>query len=111
MSQVAEILTELRGRGVSVTIEGDILCLKPKCALDDALLARVRDSKIAILDVLRNLTSNSVATSGQVPATATCWHCAGSGECNCSACGVMKPSVLWVEGECVACKPKNARVQ
>jgi hypothetical protein len=111
MSQAAEILTELRGRGVSVTVEGDILCLKPKRALDDTLLARVRDSKPAILAVLRNLSSNCVATPAQISGTATCWHCGGSGECNCSACGVMKPSVAWTAGECVACKSKKSRIQ
>jgi len=111
MTQVAEILTELRGRGVSVTVEGDILCLKPKRALDDALLARVRDSKPSILEVLRKLPSNCAASPTQTPATSMCWHCGGSRECNCSACGVMKPSVVWAGGECVACKSKNARVQ
>jgi hypothetical protein len=111
MTQVAEILTELRGRGVSVTVEGDILCLKPRGALDDALLARVRDSKPAILEVLRKLPSNSVALPTQIQPTATCWHCGGSGECNCSACGVIKPSTAWAAGECVACKAKKTRLQ
>lgn len=111
MNQVAEILTELQGRGVSVTVEGDILCLKPKRALDDALLARVRDSKPAILEVLRNSPSSCKATPAQIPATTTCWHCDGVGECNCSTCGVMKPSTVWAAGECVACKAKKARVQ
>jgi hypothetical protein len=36
----------------------NFLCLKPSRALDDALLARVRDSKPAILEVLRKLPSN-----------------------------------------------------
>jgi|HubBroStandDraft_6_1064221.scaffolds.fasta_scaffold888924_2 hypothetical protein len=111
MTQAAEILTELSGRGVSVTVEGDILCLKPRRALDDALLARVRDSKPAILEVLRKDPSSYAETPAQVPATMTCWHCCGSGECNCSTCGVMKPLVMWAAGECVACKSKKARVQ
>jgi hypothetical protein len=35
--EAVEILTELRGRVVSVTLDGDILCcLKPRRALDDA---------------------------------------------------------------------------
>jgi hypothetical protein len=96
VSQAAEVLTELRSRGVSVTVEGEILCLKPKRALDDALLARVRGAKPAILEVLRK--------------PATCWHCSGTGECD-STCGVMKPSVMWVAGECVACKSRKARIQ
>lgn len=97
MTQAAEILTELEGRGVIVTVEGDILCLKPKRALDDALLARVRDAKPAILEVLR-----------KPPA---CWHCSGSGQCTCVTCGVMKPSVVWAAGECVVCKARKTRTQ
>ena len=110
MTQAAEILTELRWRGVSVSAEGNILYLKPRRALDDALLARVRDAKPAILEVLRN-PSNCAASSAQIPETAKCWHCGGSRECNCSTCGVMKPSVVWAAGECVACKSRKSRVQ
>lgn len=47
MSQAAEILTELQRRGVIVAVEGDTLCLKPRRALDDTLLARVREVKPA----------------------------------------------------------------
>ncbi len=54
MSQAAEILAELQRRGVIVAVEGDALCLKPRRALDDTLLARVRESKPAILEALRN---------------------------------------------------------
>jgi hypothetical protein len=48
-----EILTELQQRGVSVVAEGDTLCLKPRRALDDSLLASIRQAKAAILEVLR----------------------------------------------------------
>src|SRR5215472_7975570 len=55
MSQAApQILAELQRRGVVITAEGDTLCLKPKWALDEELLSRVRDAKLAILAVLRN---------------------------------------------------------
>jgi hypothetical protein len=111
MSQAAEILTELLGRGVRVTVDGDILCLNPRRALDDALVARVREAKPAILEVLRRLPSNCATTPAQISETVTCWHCSGSGECNCSTCGVMKPSVVWTAGECVACKSRKALVQ
>jgi len=53
LSQAAEILTELQRRGVIVAVEGDTLCLKPKRALDNALLARIREAKPAILETLR----------------------------------------------------------
>lgn len=46
----AEILTELQQRGVLVVVDGDRLCLKPRHAMDDALLARVREAKPAILE-------------------------------------------------------------
>jgi hypothetical protein len=54
VSAATEILTELQRRGVIVAIDGDILSLKPKSALDDSLLARVREMKPAILAALRN---------------------------------------------------------
>lgn len=67
MSQAAEILTELQRRGVIVAVEGgDTLCLKPRRALDDALLARVREAKPAILEALRT----GLAACGSP-------HCAG----------------------------------
>jgi hypothetical protein len=49
-----DVLTELQRRGVIVAVEGDILCLKPRRALDDVLLARIREAKPAILEALRN---------------------------------------------------------
>ncbi len=66
MSQAAEILTELQRRGVIVAVEGDTLCLKPRRALDDTLLARIRQAKPAILEVLRT----ALAACGSP-------HCAG----------------------------------
>lgn len=54
MSLAVEILVELQQRGIAVAVEGDTLCLKPKRALDAALLARIREAKPAILSVLRN---------------------------------------------------------
>ena len=66
MSQAAEILTELQRRGVIVAIEGDTLCLKPRRALDDSLLARIREMKPAILEALRS----GLAACGSA-------HCAG----------------------------------
>ena len=53
MTEAVAILTELQRRGVIVTVEGDILCLKPRRALDDTLLARIREVKPAILEALR----------------------------------------------------------
>jgi hypothetical protein len=41
----------------------------------------------------------------------TCWHCGGSGECDCSTCGVMKALTIWAPGECVPCKAQKTRVQ
>jgi hypothetical protein len=39
---------------ILVAVDGDTLCLKPKRALDDSLLARIREVKPAILEALRN---------------------------------------------------------
>ena len=92
MTHAVDILTELQERGVSVAVDGDTLCLKPKRALDSELLARVREAKPAILAVLRQLPADCGPHSSPIALTAPCWHCDGSGECNCSACGVIKPS-------------------
>ncbi len=111
MTQAVEILTELQGRGVSVAVDGDTLCLKPKRALDSELLTRVREAKPAILAVLRQRPSDCGPHSSRNAVTVPCWHCGGSGECNCSTCGVIKPSVVWSMGECVACKSRKSRIQ
>jgi TubC N-terminal docking domain len=49
MTGATEILNELEQRGVTIAVDGDTLCLKPRRALDNALLVRVRESKPAIL--------------------------------------------------------------
>jgi len=54
VTPATEILTELRRSGVALKADGDTLCLKPRRALDDALLARVRDTKPSIMEALRN---------------------------------------------------------
>ena len=46
------ILDELQRRGVSVTADGDALVLKPRRAVDRALLDRVREHKPEIIRAL-----------------------------------------------------------
>jgi hypothetical protein len=70
-NQATEILTELRRRGVLATADGGDICLKPKRALDDALRARIREAKPAILEALRNaevLSLPTVVVPPSVPA-------------------------------------------
>jgi len=52
MTGTAAILTELQRRGISAVVEGDTLVLKPKHALDNELLARVRERKLEIIRAL-----------------------------------------------------------
>lgn len=40
-----------------------------------------------------------------------CSHCGGSGRCRCSSCAVMTPTVVWAEGQCIACSACEAPVQ
>ena len=42
----------------------------------------------------------------ELPTAAVCWHCGGSGSCDCISCGVMKPSVSWDAGPCVPCQTR-----
>jgi TubC N-terminal docking domain len=126
MSQAAEILTELQRRGVIVAVEGDTLCLKPRNALDDGLLARIREAKPAILEALRNrlatcspdcyelepgvwihrphtgcTTIKPEASGSQQEVAMTCWHCRGEKRCACIACWQAGP------GECVICEGRG----
>ena len=39
MTAAAEILGELRRRGVTIAVDGDTLCLTPRRSLDEPLLA------------------------------------------------------------------------
>jgi hypothetical protein len=119
----AEILTELQRRGVIVAVEGDTLCLRPKRALDNTLLARVREAKPAILEALRTRPATCAASCYEVDPgrwihhpwngcttvepeaggsqhkiAVTCWHCRGEKKCTCIACWQTGP------GECVTCK-------
>jgi hypothetical protein len=58
---------------VLVTADGDTLCLKPRRALDDALLARVREAKPVILEAVRNRSSDEERSRAACPSP----HCAG----------------------------------
>lgn len=58
MSAVAAILAELSSRGVTIRADGEALRLKPKAALDDALLARMQANK---RDILAALSGRPVA--------------------------------------------------
>lgn len=71
--QAVEILTELQRRGVLVTADGDTLCLKPRRALDDELLARLREAKPVILEALRSRSSDEEGSR----AACNLPHCAG----------------------------------
>jgi TubC N-terminal docking domain len=122
VTQATEILSELQRRGVIVAVEGDTLSLKPKRALDDTLLARVREAKPAILEALRNrpstcspdcyelepgiwihrpwagCTTSKTESFEPRKVSVTCWHCRGEKSCACVACWKAGP------GECVACE-------
>jgi hypothetical protein len=124
MNEAAEILTELQRRGVIVAVKGDTLCLKPRRALDDILLARIREVKPEILEALRKNRPDCYqlvepivwihrpyaactavqpeASGSQHKVAVTCWHCRGEKRCACIAC--------WQKGgpgECVTCKGRG----
>jgi hypothetical protein len=52
MSAEADILAELSSRGVAVRVDGETLRLRPREALDDGLLTRVKDHKLEIIHLL-----------------------------------------------------------
>ena len=123
MTGAAEVLTELQRRGVSVAVDGDTLCLKPRRCLDNALLARIREAKPAILEALRSIPATCATSCYEIDPNRwihhpwngcitikleagepqhkvqeTCWHCHGEKRCDCIACWQAGPS------ECVVCK-------
>ena len=66
MSPMAEILSELAKRGVTVRADGDALKLRPTEALDAALLSRVRAHKPEILEALRNRPAMCAASCYEI---------------------------------------------
>jgi hypothetical protein len=121
----ASILSELQRLGVSVTSDGDALVLKPRRALDAALLARVREHKPEIIRALSARPATCAASCYEIEpgrwihhpwdgcqtpmpptkprqaAERACWHCQGARFCACSTCaqGLACDS----SGRCVAC--------
>jgi hypothetical protein len=130
MSAASEILEELSRRGVAVLADGETIRLKPTAPLDDGLLARVKAHKPEILAVLSSRPACCSATCYEIepgrwihhpwdgcttpmpPAKAqptaekACWHCAGTGQCDCILCGRFKSHTIWEAGRCVPCDAK-----
>lgn len=131
MSAATDILEELRRRRVAARADGQTIRLKPRARLDDALLVRVKEHKPEIIRALsaRPATCASACyeiepgnwihrpwdgcTTSLPPVIAlpreedTCWHCAGSGKCNCITCGHMESHAEWAAGPCVPCKVRK----
>ena len=127
MTTAAEILTELSRRGIAVRVDGESIRLRPKSALDDELLARVREHKPEILAALSTSLTTCAASCYEIeprkwihrpwdscktvitaqtakPAWKVgceCWHCKGSGKCLCIACC---DSWTGEAGQCVSCR-------
>jgi hypothetical protein len=109
-----EILSELERRGVTVRVDGEMIRLRPKSALDNELLNRVRAHKPEIIRVLSVRLTTCAASCYEVepgrwihhpwdgcktpflPRAANpvpqseCRHCEGKGECDCPACTLRR---------------------
>lgn len=117
----------LEGQGVRLKAEGEgkLKLYAPPDRIPAAdILAELRASKGEVLGYLRERALRGQIQFVSLPdhmlrqtdklgntAPAVCWHCGGSGDCDCSTCGVMRPSVIWAAGVCVACKSRKSRVQ
>ena len=128
MSPMAEILSELAKRGVTVRADGDALKLRPTEALDAALLSRVRAHKPEILEALRNRPAMCAASCYEiepgtwvhhpwdgcrtVPASqpvtsvpqAECRHCDRAGLCDCPTCTLRRTEDAV---PCCMCRPQE----
>ena len=132
MNVASEILAELLRRGVAIRADGQTIRLRPKSALDDSLLSRIREAKPELLVALRNRPAPCAAScyeiepgrwihhpwngcktivprpvKGAQEAEQTCWHCGGKGECNCIECGLHKPRMEWAAGLCLSCEARK----
>ena len=101
MSAATDILQELLRRGVAAQADGETIRLKPRAPLDDALLVRLKEHKPEILAALARRL---------VLCSPTCWHCGGSGQCDCVTCGRFETRAVWKPGPCVPCEV-SARVR
>jgi tubulysin polyketide synthase-like protein len=107
---VKEILTELSRRGVAIQAEGQNLRLRPKSAVDEKLLARVREHKPELLAMLSARPSTPLQAAQAPPC----------GSKDCAGCYDLepgrrvhppKPSQEWLEWLARWQKPKGQRVQ
>ena len=60
MSAAHSILAEITGRGIVVRVEGETLRLRPRLALDDGLLGRIKEHKAEIIRVVLTEGSDQV---------------------------------------------------
>jgi len=98
--EAVEILTGLQRCGVLVTGDGDALCLKPRRALEDALLTRLREAKHVILEALRSRSLEGTRAGCDSPHCAGCYDVGDGRKIHPPKCG---ESFLrwraWLEGK------------
>ena len=92
MSVALEIFSELSRRGITVRVEGETIRLKPKSALDDGLVGRIREHKPELLAALRRRRP------------IMCIHCRGQNRCECVRCMDAFDGTPDRAGECAACR-------
>jgi hypothetical protein len=98
MSAATDILEELTVRGVAAQADGETIRLKPRASLDDALLARLKAHKPEILAAL---------SCRPALCSPSCWHCGGSGQCDCITCGHFETHAAWKAGRCAPCEARE----
>src|SRR5438034_5618474 len=120
---MAEILSELAKRGLTVRVDGDALKLRPTEVLDAALLSRVRAHKRGNLGSLMCAASCYEIEPGTwvhhpwdgcrtVPASqpvtpvpqAECRHCDRAGLCDCPTCTLRRTEDAV---PCCMCRPQE----
>jgi hypothetical protein len=129
VTAVTDILSELSRRGVMAVVDGNTLRLRPKSALDDVLLDRIRNIKPAVLEALRKRPATCAPSCYEIepgrwvhhPAdgcwtqpssgpenilTAQCRHCDGNGECECPACTLRRTEK---PVPCLMCQPAKRK--
>jgi hypothetical protein len=52
-------------------------------------------------------TNQRVERSFRDPQEYRCWHCLGSGQCDCITCGRFETHAVWKAGQCVPCEVRR----
>ncbi len=116
MNEVHEAIRDLKERGVRLSVDGETIRVSYRCPASElrkvkAAIAMLRARKQEAIVLLR-----APADPHAMIEIMRCWHCGSPyetkiGECDCTACGVTAPMVVWKAGPCRTCLALKERME